>query len=242
MSSGKTRIEWTDKVWNPITGCTPTSLGCENCYAKSMSNRLKGRFGYPSDDPFRVTCHRDRLFKPFLWSKPQLVFANSMSDFFHNEVPLIFLQQVIGVMSKTPHLSYQVLTKRSERLVELAPQLDWPDNLWMGVTVEAADYIHRIDNLKRTPAKVKFLSIEPLLSPIGELYLEGIDWVIAGGESGLGARPMDEAWVIEIRDQCLAAGVPFFFKQWGGASKKQNGRTLEGRTWDEFPKVYTATM
>ncbi len=232
----KSAIEWTESTWNPVTGCTKTSPGCRNCYAERMARRLRA-MGHPNyANGFRPTTHEHVLEVPLRWKRPQVIFVNSMSDLFHEEVPLEFIAKVFKVMAEASHHRFQVLTKRSRRLRELAPELPWPSNVWMGVSVEDDEHVYRIDNLKQTDALIKFVSFEPLLGPIGDLDLEGIDWVIVGGESGPGARPMDPAWAREIRDLCLAANVPFFFKQWGGTNKKRNGRLLDGITWDQMPE------
>lgn len=231
----KTKIEWTETTWNPVTGCDKVSPGCKHCYAERMSARLKGMGSPNYANGFELTLHPHMLGHPLLWRKPSKVFVNSMSDLFHREVPVEYIQQVFEVMRQTPQHEYQVLTKRAERLAGVSGQLDWPDNVSMGVTVENADYLHRIDYLRQTGAKTKFLSIEPLLGPMAGLDLTGINWVIVGGESGPGARPMNPEWVRVIRDKCIESGVPFFFKQWGGVSKKKAGRILDGRTWDERP-------
>ena len=230
----RSKIEWTDATWNPVTGCTKISSGCKNCYAERMAKRLQ-KMGSPGySRRFEVTLHPKRLNAPLSWRSPQVVFVNSMSDLFHASV-LEFIRQVFDTIRNSPRHRFQVLTKRAERLEDLSPELEWPENLWMGVSVEAPDVAWRIDHLRRTGARVKFLSVEPLLAPLPGLDLGGIDWVIVGGESGPRARRMDELWVTDIRDQCLRAGVPFFFKQWGGVRKKDTGRVLEGRTWDEMP-------
>ncbi len=230
-------IEWTETTWNPLTGCTKISPGCKHCYAERMSLRLQamGQANYANG--FNLTLHERMLEVPLRWKKPRLVFVNSMSDLFHKDAPEEFILRVFDVMRRASWHVFQVLTKRSERLLKLSPWIDWPDNVWMGVSVEQKDYTFRINHLRQTGAKVRFLSLEPLLGPLPGLNLEGIDWVIVGGESGPGARPMQERWVKDIRDQCLAAEVPFFFKQWGGVFKSRNGRTLDGRTWDEMPQV-----
>ena len=230
-----TAIEWTQATWNPVTGCTKVSLGCQHCYAERMAVRLQA-MGQPNyAKGFGVSLHRHNLRLPLTWKRPRMVFVNSMSDLFHEEVPLAFIQQVFDVMRQADWHQYQILTKRSERLVELDPLLQWPPHVWMGVTVESAEYVHRIDDLRSTHASTKFLSLEPLLGPIPNIDLREMDWVIVGGESGRGARPVEESWVLDLRDQCLAGGVPFFFKQWGGANKKKAGRLLKGRTWDQMP-------
>ena len=228
-------IEWTDTTWNPLTGCTKISPGCSHCYAERMSRRLKamGQANYANG--FKLTLHPEMLGQPLTWRKPRTVFVNSMSDLFHRDVPDEFIHRVFAVMRQASQHRFQVLTKRSKRVADLAAEINWPANVWMGVSVENADYTFRIDHLRQTGAAVKFLSVEPLLGPLPGLNLNGIDWVIVGGESGPGARPMASGWVTEIRDQCAGAEVPFFFKQWGGVRKSRTGRQLEGRTWDEMP-------
>lgn len=231
----ETSIEWTDRVWNPVTGCTKISPGCKHCYAERMAKRLEG-MGQPNyRNGFKLTLQPQMLDIPLGWKSPQRIFVNSMSDLFHVDVPLEYIRRVFDVMRRANWHQYQILTKRSERLRELSPKLDWPEQLWMGVSVENADYVHRIDDLRHIGAAVKFLSLEPLLGPLPKLDLCGIDWVIVGGESGPGARPMDSRWVKDLRDQCLRTDIPFFFKQWGGVRKKEAGRKLEGRTWNEMP-------
>ncbi|CAN5847031.1 DUF5131 family protein [soil metagenome] len=228
-------IEWTEATWNPVTGCTKVSPGCKHCYAKRMAERLQamGQANYVNG--FQLTLQPHMLELPLTWRKPQTIFVNSMSDLFHPGVPLTFICRVFDVMEKANWHRFQVLTKRAERLVELNSKLDWPSNVWMGVSVENDAYLNRIDSLRGCGARTKFLSLEPLLGPLNELNLREIDWVIVGGESGPAARPVDPNWVIDIRDQCLRAEVPFFFKQWGSQNKKKAGRLLEGRTWDEMP-------
>ncbi|MFD5065664.1 DUF5131 family protein [Streptomyces sp. NPDC058394] len=242
--SDRSAIEWTEATWNPTTGCDRVSSGCDNCYALTLAKRLKamGAAKYQNDgDPrtsgpgFDVTLHPDALDVPYGWKSPRVVFVNSMSDLFHARVPLDFVRQVFQVMADTPQHTYQVLTKRARRLRQIAPKLDWPANLWMGVSVETKTELPRVDDLRQVPAAVRFLSCEPLLGPLPGLDLDGIGWVIAGGESGAGHRPLDEAWVTRIRDTCQDAGVAFFFKQWGGRTPKAGGRILAGRTWDEMP-------
>lgn len=237
-------IEWTEATWNPTTGCDRTSPGCDNCYALRLAGRLKamGQAKYANDgDPrtsgpgFGLSVHPDALDQPHRWRQRRLIFVNSMSDLFHPRVPLGYIRDVLSVIASTPHHTYQVLTKRSKRLAAVADQLDWPSNLWMGVSVETARYRFRVDHLRAVPAAVRFLSCEPLLGPLGQLDLSGIGWVIAGGESGPEARPMLLPWVTDLRDQCRGAAVPFFFKQWGGRTPKAGGRELDGRTWDEMP-------
>lgn len=235
MASSK--IEWTEATWNPVTGCTKYSSGCLNCYAARMAKRLKA-MGQPNyRNGFKVTCHPQMLSLPLKWRKPRMIFVNSMSDMFHADVPFDFIRRVFDVMAQAEQHTFQVLTKRAERLAQLAPKLSWPENVWMGVTVENADHLHRIDALRTIPAHVRFLSLEPLLGPLPKLKLKDIHWVIVGGESGPGARPMDPVWVKDIRDRCLHAGVPFFFKQWGGVRKNKAGRLLDGRTWDDMPST-----
>lgn len=242
--SGKSAIEWTEATWNPTTGCDQTSPGCDHCYALTLAKRLKamGVEKYQIDgDPrtsgpgFGLTLHQDALDSPRRWRQPRLVFVNSMSDLFHKEVPIAFIRDVFDVMGDTPQHTYQLLTKRSRRLRQFAPHLEWPDNLWMGVSVESARYNFRIDHLREVPAAVRFVSAEPLLGPLGEVDFSGIDWVIAGGESGPNARPMDISWGRDLRDRCVRDGVRFFFKQWGGRTSKSGGRLLDGRTWDDMP-------
>ena len=233
--TSRSSIEWTESTWNPITGCTKISPGCAHCYAERMALRLRA-MGQPKyANGFELTTHENALESPLLVKKPQMIFVNSMSDLFHQDVPLEFIQKVFDVMHRAAWHTFQVLTKRSERLLELDQGLNWPPNVWMGVSVENQDYTFRIDHLRRTGALVKFLSLEPLLGPLPSLNLCNIDWVIVGGESGPGARPVAEEWVIDIRDQCLVSHVPFFFKQWGGVRKKRAGRLLQGRTWDQVP-------
>jgi len=230
-------IEWTESTWNPLTGCTKISPGCKNCYAERMARRLKA-MGQPNYvNGFKLTAHEHMLERPLNWKKPQMIFVNSMSDLFHRDAPLEFIHKVFDIMRRAWWHQFQVLTKRARRLLELNGDVDWPVNVWMGVSVENEDYIFRIDHLKQTDARIKFLSLEPLLGPLPDLDLNGLDWIIVGGESGPRARPMAEEWVTDIRDQCLAANVPFFFKQWGGVWKKRNGRVLQGRTWDEMPRL-----
>jgi protein gp37 len=231
----KSAIEWTESTWNPLTGCTKISPGCKYCYAERMAMRLKAMGQRNYRNGFNLTLHEHALKIPLSWRKPRIIFVNSMSDLFHEEVPEDFIQRVFDVMRRAYWHQFQVLTKRAGRLEQLSPQIDWPKNVWMGVSVENEDYTFRIDHLRRTNAQIKFLSLEPLLGPLPNLNLRGIHWVIVGGESGAGARPIEEEWVMEIRDQCLKAEVPFFFKQWGGVNKKHTGRLLSNRTWDELP-------
>ena len=228
-------IEWTETTWNPVTGCTKISDGCLNCYAERMAKRLKAMGQQRYTNGFKVTLHPDVLKEPNHWVKNRLVFVCSMSDLFHEDVPLVFIQEVFDVMEKNPNHTFQVLTKRSKRLVEIADKLPWPNNIWLGVTVENSKYISRIDDLRKTPAKVKFISAEPLLSKIPDIDLSDIHWVIVGGESGPGARPIEKEWVLDIRDQCVEANVAFFFKQWGGIQKKKTGRSIDGKIYSEMP-------
>jgi protein gp37 len=233
----KSSIEWTESTWNPSTGCDAISPGCENCYAERMSLRLKAMGQKKYSRGFKLSLHPDTLELPLRWKKPQRIFVNSMSDLFHHDVPLDYIQRVFDTMRRAHWHEFQVLTKRSGRLLALTDKIDWPANVWMGVSVESECYKTRIDHLRKTGAAVKFLSLEPLLGPLGTLDLSGIDWVIVGGESGPGARPMMAEWVTEVRHQCARAGVPFFFKQWGGIQKKRSGRNLDGRTYDEMPST-----
>ncbi len=235
----KSRIEWTESTWNPVTGCSKISPGCKNCYAERMALRLRAMGNQNYANGFDVTLHRHVLEYPLRWKQPQTIFVNSMSDLFHREVPDSFIFDVFDIMNRAPQHRFQVLTKRSDRLCQLNPELAWGENIWMGVSVENSDYRYRIDHLRNTGATIKFLSLEPLLGPIPELCLDGIDWVIVGGESGPKARPMNPEWVTEIRDQCIEQNVPFFFKQWGGVNKKKAGRLLENQTWDQMPFINT---
>lgn len=229
------RIEWTESTWNPVTGCTKISAGCAHCYAERMAKRLLA-MGQPNyRNGFEVTCHPQALEMPLRWKKSKMIFVNSMSDLFHKKVPTRFIEEIFFTMNEARWHTFQILTKQADRLVQLSSRFKWTPNIWMGVTVENADHVDRIDCLREIPAAVRFLSLEPLLGPLPELNLTNIDWVIVGGESGPGARPMDPAWALDLRDQCLNAGVAFFFKQWGGVRKKKAGRLLEKRTWDQMP-------
>jgi protein gp37 len=230
-------IEWTDNTWNPVSGCTRVSPGCRHCYAERMAMRLQAMGLEAYRNGFKVTLQPQALEVPLRWRQPRTIFVNSMSDLYHREVPETYVQQIFAIMAKATWHRFQILTKRSERLVELAPRLAWPDHIWQGVTVENTDFCHRIDHLRLVPAAVRFLSLEPLLGPLPKLDLTGIHWVIVGGESGPGARPMRAEWALDLRDQCVRAGVPFFFKQWGGVHKKAAGRLLAGRIWDEMPEL-----
>lgn len=229
-------IEWTEMTWNPTTGCDKVSAGCKFCYAEIMSKRLQAMGLEKYKDNFEVRIHEDALKIPYTWKNSKVVFVNSMSDLFHKDVPLDFIQKVFKVMNNNPQHVFQVLTKRAERLFDLHTELKWTHNIWMGVSVENEKVKDRIDFLRETNARVKFLSLEPLLGPLPKLNLEKIDWVIVGGESGHKPRPMDADWVIEIQEQCKEKGVAFFFKQWGGKNKKANGRILNGKTYDEMPE------
>lgn len=229
-------IEWTESTWNPMTGCTKVSLGCKNCYAERMAKRLQAMGQSKYRNGFKLTLHPHMLNVPLTWKKPQIVFVNSMSDIFHEDAPADFIRKIFGVMAKAHWHIFQVLTKRSDRLLELSDDLKWESNIWMGVTVETAENVNRIDHLRQSPAKVKFLSLEPLLGSLPKLNLNGMNWIIVGGESGPKARIMRKKWVIDIKDQCEGANIPFFFKQWGGTNKKKSGRQLEGRTWDQMPE------
>ena len=234
-----TKIEWTESTWNPITGCTKISTGCKFCYAEIMARRLKAMGQEKYRHGFKLTLHPETLQEPYLWKKPRMIFVNSMSDLFHRDVPLEFIRQIFKVIKENPHHVFQVLTKRADILQYYDSEgwLEWPHNLWMGVTVENNSVVNRIDNLRKTSARVKFLSCEPLLGPLHNLNLEGIDWVIVGGESGRNPRPMKEEWVIDIKDQCQRANVAFYFKQWGGTNKKKNGRLLNGKRYDSMPEL-----
>jgi protein gp37 len=249
----KSSIEWTEATWNPVAGCTILSPGCTNCYAMRMAARLSSMGQGKYDSTTRVSGGRSKwtgqinldrasLSIPKKWSTGKIIFVNSMSDVFHEDIPFDYLQEIFSVMESTPQHTYQVLTKRGDVLEDRAKYLRWPSNVWMGVSVESADYLFRIDHLRRTPAVVKFLSLEPLLGPLGRLDLRQIDWAIAGGESGPGARPMHPDWVRDIRDQCVRSGVAFHFKQWGGANKKKSGRTLDGRIWNQWPSAMKSNV
>lgn len=236
--SDKSTIEWTDATWNPVTGCTKISPGCKHCYAEVFAERFRGVPGHPYENGFDLQLWPDRLHLPFSWKRPKLIFVNSMSDLFHQDVPDQFVLEVFNVMNKADWHIYQILTKRPERMLKLNPQLTWTQNIWMGVSVENQQFTYRAEMLADSAAKTKFLSVEPLLGPISRLPLDNINWVIVGGESGRWSRPMSEEWVLEIKGQCENRAVPFFFKQWGGPNKKQSGRLLQGRTWDDMPPLY----
>ncbi|MDJ0864376.1 MAG: phage Gp37/Gp68 family protein [Gammaproteobacteria bacterium] len=228
-------IEWTDATWNPVTGCTKVSPGCKNCYALRMAKRLHAMGQQRYRNEFGVTIQPDLLSQPSRWKTPRRIFVNSMSDLFHDAVPLQYIRRVFEEMTAAHWHTFQILTKRAKRMRELSVELKWPSNVWIGVSIETSDYTSRIQHLRAVPAAVRFLSIEPLLGPLGRYSLKGIDWVIVGGESGPRARTMSPGWVRAIRDRCVRQGVPFFFKQWGGTRKKRTGRELDGRTWDEMP-------
>lgn len=230
-------IEWTEATWNPVTGCTKISPGCDHCYAERLSIRLQAMGQRNYINGFKLTMQENMLELPLRWRMPQVIFVNSMSDLFHRDVPIKYIQRVFDVMNQADWHRYQILTKRSNRLTRLSSRLGWASHIWMGVSVESKNYMYRIDHLRETGAHIKFLSLEPLLGSLPNLNLEGIDWVIVGGESGPGSRVMLKSWVLDIRDQCLAANVPFFFKQWGGVNKKRAGRMLDGQTYDQMPLV-----
>ena len=233
----KSTIEWTESTWNPVTGCNKISQGCKNCYAERMAKRLKLMGSERYKNEFELTLHKDVIEEPLGWKKPRTIFVNSMSDLFHEKIPLEFIQKVFSVMVRAEWHTFQILTKRSERLEELSGYLPWSKNIWMGVSVENQNYTYRISNLRKVPSAVRFLSIEPLIGKITKLDLRGIDWVIVGGESGPKARYMDPEWVRIIRNKCNEQNVPFFFKQWGGVNKKKTGRVLDRRTWSEMPSA-----
>ena len=234
--SKQSTIEWTEVTWNPVTGCTKISHGCKYCYAERMARRLQGMGLDKYRNGFDVAIHRSVVEEPLKWQKPRLVFVNSMSDLFHKAVPVEFIESIFDVMNRAPQHTFQLLTKRPDRVNQIHGRLTWTPNIWLGVSIEQDRWMGRLDKLRQTGAQLKFLSLEPLLGPLDTLDLEGIDWVIAGGESGPGARPMEAEWVEAIRDNCLQSRVPFFFKQWGGVFKKRTGRELDGRTWDQMPR------
>lgn len=233
----RSAIEWTDATWNPVRGCTKVSPGCKHCYAETFAERFRGVPGHPFEQGFDLRLVPEALELPLSWKASRRVFVNSMSDLFHEKVPAAYIRRVFEVIRQAEQHQFQILTKRSERMVEVCSAIKLPPNAWLGVSVENQKYTSRVADLRRVKASVRFLSIEPLLGPVENLRLSGIHWVIVGGESGHHARPMDPEWVRSIRDQCAAASVPFFFKQWGGTRKKLAGRTLDGRTWDEMPLV-----
>ncbi len=233
--SANSSIEWTEATWNPVTGCSKVSPGCMHCYAERMANRLAAMGQARYTNGFNVTLQQDLIELPLRWKKPRKVFVNSMSDLFHKDVPASFIQDCFAVMNQAEQHTFQVLTKRPDRVAGLASEIEWGDNIWMGTSVESSDYSWRAKAIARVPARVRFLSVEPLLGPVPRLPLQNIEWVIVGGESGPGARPMRVEWVRAVRDRCVKRGVPFFFKQWGGVNKKRTGRELDGRFWDEMP-------
>ncbi|MBI2078277.1 MAG: phage Gp37/Gp68 family protein [Euryarchaeota archaeon] len=235
--SDQSHIEWTNATWNPVTGCTKVSQGCKNCYAERFAERWRGIPGHPYEQGFDLKLWPERLNIPLHWKEPRMIFVNSMSDLFHEKVPLSHIQDVFQAMKEAHWHTFQILTKRSARLLELSDRLDWPDNVWMGVSVENMSVAGRVDDLRMVPAAIRFLSCEPLLGSLKELSLAGMQWVIVGGESGPGAREMKEEWVRELKGKCRSARIPFFFKQWGGVIKSRGGRHLDGKTFDEFPMV-----
>lgn len=238
----KSKIEWTESTWNPVSGCTKISRGCDNCYAERMAMRLKamGTRGY--ENGFDVTLHPHALEKPLKMKKPQVIFVNSMSDIFHEKIPDEFIIKIFDVMNRACWHTFQVLTKRPKRVAKIADKLNWTNNIWMGVTVEANEYVDRVDYLRNCPAKIKFLSLEPLIDSVDKLDYTGIDWVIAGGESGYGARVMQKEWALEIRDRCENENIDFFFKQWGGVNKKKAGRLLDGKIYDDMPEPFSNVL
>jgi protein gp37 len=235
-------IEWTDATWNPVTGCTKVSQGCKHCYAARFAERFRGVKDHPYEQGFDLTLWPSRLELPLQWKEPKRIFVNSMSDLYHPDVPDAYIRNVFATMVRARWHTFQILTKRAERLRVLGPSLPWRPNIWQGVSIESNDVAWRADHLRRVPADVRFLSLEPLLGPLDQLSLKGVQWVIVGGESGPHARPMKREWVEDLRDRCLEDGVPFFFKQWGGVQKHETGRVLEGRTWDQFPKGRESTV
>lgn len=237
----RTTIEWTEATWNPVTGCDQVSPGCAHCYAKTFAERWRNVPGHPYEQGFDLRLWPERLDQPLRWKKPRTIFVNSMSDLFHERIPPAFIERVFDVMERSPRHQFQVLTKRHERLSELAPRLPWPENVWMGVSIENRRFVHRADHLREVPAAVRFISAEPLLGPLEGLDLAGIEWLIAGGESGPGHRPMRIEWVRDLRDRCQREGVAFFFKQWGGRHPKTGGRVLDGRAWNRMPEPRSAT-
>ena len=234
--SAHSGIEWTEVTWNPVTGCTKISPGCKHCYAERMAKRLRAMGVEKYAAGFSVALHESALGDPLRWKKPRLVFVNSMSDLFHESVPVVFIESVFAVMNRARRHTFQVLTKRPERAALLSGGLNWSPNIWLGASIESENLSGRLQPLQKTGARTKFLSLEPLLGPLPDLDLTGIDWVITGGESGPGARSLEPAWVRDIRDNCVRSGTPFFFKQWGGVFKKRTGRVLDGRTWDQMPE------
>jgi protein gp37 len=239
---GKSTIEWTESTWNPVTGCTKVSPGCVHCYAERMAIRLQA-MGHPNyDQGFQVALHEQALALPLTWKKSRVIFVNSMGDVFHEDVPEEFVVRLFDTMRIASWHTFQVLTKRAERMEDLGLRTGWPPNVWMGVSVETKHYLPRLEHLRRSGARIKFASFEPLLEPLGDIDLSAIDWVIVGGESGPGARPIERTWVTQIRDQCAESDIPFFFKQWGGVNKRRSGRLLDGRTWNEMPGMHTLPL
>jgi protein gp37 len=234
--SDKSAIEWTEASWNPTTGCSKVSPGCAHCYAETFAERWRGIPGHPYEQGFDLKLWPERLDLPLRWRRPRMIFVNSMSDLFHESIPDDFIRQIFDVMGEAHWHTFQILTKRHDRLAELAPDLDWHPNVWMGVTIENRRFVHRADRLREVDASVRFISAEPLLGPLEGLDLTDIHWLIAGGESGPRHRPVRERWITDLRGLCAAGTTAFFFKQWGGARAKSGGRLLEGRTWDEFPR------
>lgn len=235
-------IEWTEATWNPVTGCSKVSPGCAHCYAETFAERWRGISGHPYEQGFDLRLWPQRLDQPLRWRRPRTIFVNSMSDLFHEDIPDDFVAAVFDVMVRAEHHIFQILTKRSERLVELASRLPWPENVWMGVSIENRRFVTRADALRTVPAAVRFISAEPLLGPLDGLVLDGIDWLIAGGESGPRFRVVNAEWLRDLRDRCVEEGVAFFFKQWGGIRPKAGGRELDGRTWDELPVRHPAAL
>lgn len=233
----RSAIEWTEATWNPVTGCHQVSPGCAHCYAKVFAQRWRGIPGHPYEQGFDLRLWPSRLDQPLRWQRPRMIFVNSMSDLFHEDVPFDYIAEVFDVMCRAQQHTFQILTKRDVRLADLASRLPWPPNVWMGVSIENNRFVGRADRLREVPSAVRFISAEPLLGPVSALDLSGIDWVIAGGESGPRHRPVQEAWITELRNRCVERRVAFFFKQWGGRTPKAGGRELEGRTWDELPAL-----
>jgi protein gp37 len=238
----KSKIEWTGSTWNPVTGCNKISEGCQNCYAARLAVRLQKMGNVKYKNGFKLTLHEYCLNEPYSWKKPTLIFVNSMSDLFHADIPIEYIQQVFDVMNNNKHHVFQILTKRTERLESVAPYLNWSNNIWLGVTVENDKHKDRIDKLRNIPARIKFISFEPLISDVGTVNLNGIDWAIVGGESGWGARLMNESWVMNIKKQCDQQNTLFYFKQWGGVNKRKAGRTLLGKTWDDTPAINNSSI
>jgi protein gp37 len=234
------KIEWTDATWNPVTGCTQVSAGCDHCYALTFAERFRGVSGHPYEQGFDMRLWPERLEMPLRWKQPRRIFVNSMSDLFHSDIPADYIRQVFDVMVRADWHIFQVLTKRPQRLARLGSSLPWPAHIWAGVSIETNEYAWRADFLRRVPAQVRFISAEPLLGPLDRLELDGIHWLISGGESGPGHRPCNPDWVRDLRDRCLASGVAYFHKQWGGRTPKAGGRVLDGRTWDELPAMPVA--